>query len=246
LFTGWLGADRSSGPAVNDQPAAALRQDPSGGVEEVSSPPVESGPRHGYGLAYAFQIAATLGAMLLVAPVYRSVPWRLSGWSVMFGVVGVVAWIVICRGELETRFLTSIGLADWAGYGARPAFNPLAAFHNAPVSLVAFLAIRFAGLVLIVPLIEEFFLRGFLMRFFEQADWWAIPLGRVTWTSALVATGYGVLSHPAELIAAAVWFSWITLLYARTRNLGDCVVAHAVTNGLLGFYILRAQDWTLW
>jgi len=94
--------------------------------------------------------------------------------------------------------------------------------------------------------IEEFFVRGFLMRFFERAEWGTIPLGQVTWTAAVVATVYGVLAHPAEMIAAAVWFSLITLLYARTRNLWDCVVAHAITNGLLGIYILVSRDWTLW
>ena len=36
------------------------------------------------------------------------------------------------------------------------------------------------------------------------------------------------------------------VLYARTRNLWDCVAAHAITNGMLGVYIVLWQDWTLW
>jgi CAAX prenyl protease-like protein len=111
---------------------------------------------------------------------------------------------------------------------------------------VAFLAVRFAALAVIVPVVEEFFLRGFLMRFFTKAEWWTVPLGTVTTGSAIVATVYAVLSHPSESMAALVWFTMITLLYARTRNLWDCVVAHGVTNAMLGCYILIWKDWTLW
>lgn len=199
-----------------------------------------------YVWAYALQIVATAGAMLLVAPVYRLVPWRVTGWAALVGVVGGVLWIVICRGGLEVTLLTTIGRADWAEDVARPAFDPFTALGDSPGALALFLAIRFVGLVLVVPVVEELFLRGFLMRFFAQADWWKIPLGHVTWTMAVVATLYGVLSHPAEWIAAAVWFSLITLLYARTHSLWDCVVAHALTNGLLGIYIVLWRDWTLW
>lgn len=246
LFTGALGAERPPAAASDAGRAEAVRADQSGGSAAEDVSPDRPAPSRGYAWAYAFQFAATLLAVLLVAPVYRRVPWRVSGWSIVFGVVGVVAWIVICRAELEARLLTALGLADWAGYAARPAFDPLTAFSGRPLELAAFLTVRFAGLALLVPVIEEFFVRGFLMRFFERAEWWTIPLGQVTWTAAVVATVYGVLAHPAEMIAAAVWFSLITLLYARTRNLWDCVVAHAITNGLLGIYILVSRDWTLW
>jgi CAAX prenyl protease-like protein len=122
----------------------------------------------------------------------------------------------------------------------------LTAFSDSTLTLVAFLVVRFLGLAAVVPLIEEFFLRGFLMRFFTQAEWWTVPLGSVSVGSAALATVYGVLAHPAEPIAAAVWFTMITLLYVRTRNLWDCVLAHAITNAMLGVYVLVWKDWTLW
>ncbi|MHB8969907.1 MAG: CAAX prenyl protease-related protein [Pirellulaceae bacterium] len=200
----------------------------------------------GYPVIYIIQIGATLLAMLLVRSVYQSVPLRLSLHAAVYGIVGGLLWIVVCRAGLEQWLWTVIGHADWADYAARPSFNPLATFEGSPVGLGIFLTLRFAGLVVIVPIIEEFFLRGFLMRFFVTAQWWTIPLGTVTLASASIATIYGVLSHPAEWIAALLWFSLITLLYSRTRNLWDCVAAHAVTNGILGVYIVLWQDWTLW
>ena len=45
---------------------------------------------------------------------------------------------------------------------------------------VHILAIRFLGLALVVPIIEEFFLRGFMMRFVVRDDWWKVPFGEVT------------------------------------------------------------------
>ena len=84
------------------------------------------------------------------------------------------------------------------------------------------------------------------MRFFLQTQWWQIPLGQVTVASAAIATLYGVASHPAEVVAAAMWFTLITVLYARTGRIWDCVVAHAITNLLLGIYVLTWQDWSLW
>lgn len=199
-----------------------------------------------YPLAYTIRIGLTCLAVVLVWPAWRAIPLRVHPLAVPVGVVGVIGWILICHLQLEDRFLTAVGLGRWASWGDRPAFDPLAHFQGQSSSMVAFLAMRLAGLALIVPLVEEFFVRGFLMRFPLKADWWTIPLGSVTWTSGLIVVAYAVLSHPAEMIAAALWFTLITLLYARTRSLWDCVVAHAVTNGLLGAYILWSHEWTLW
>jgi len=52
-----------------------------------------------------------------------------------------------------------------------------------------------------------------------------------------------VLLHPAEMVAAAVWFSLVTWLMLRTRNIWDCVAAHAVTNLLLGIYVVTTGEW---
>ena len=54
-----------------------------------------------------------------------------------------------------------------------------------------------------------------------------------------------MLMHPAELLAAAVWFSLVTWLMVKTRSLWDCIVAHATTNLLLGCYVLWSGEWTL-
>ncbi len=59
----------------------------------------------------------------------------------------------------------------------------------------------------------------------------------------MVGTVFPMLIHPAELLAAAVWFSMVTWLMVRTRNVWDCVAAHAVTNLLLGVYVVTSGEW---
>ena len=112
--------------------------------------------------------------------------------------------------------------------------------------MYGFLAIRFLGLALIVPIIEEFFLRGFLMRFVMDPDWWEIPFGHVNFLAILAGTAVPMLMHPGEMLAAFVWFSMITWLMVRNRNIWDCVAAHVVTNLLLGIYVISFGQWFLW
>jgi uncharacterized protein len=52
-----------------------------------------------------------------------------------------------------------------------------------------------------------------------------------------------VLMHPAEMLAAAVWFTLVTWLMFKTKNIWDCVVAHGVTNLLLGIWVVASGDW---
>lgn len=215
-------------------------------AKETAEPRAEKPVGLSYPQAYTLRIALTGFAVLLVLPSWRAIPGRYSRWALMVGLGGGLLWIGICQLHLADRLLVQLGLEQWTSWGDRPGFNPFDAFGDSPAIMVGFLAIRIAGLALIVPLIEEFFLRGFLMRFIEKPDWWTIDPGTVTGKSAVTATIYGVLAHPAEPLAAAVWFSLITLLHARTGRIWNCVIAHAATNALLGLYILTFRDWALW
>jgi CAAX prenyl protease-like protein len=205
-----------------------------------------------YPLVYTVKIALTIAAILYVLPGYRQFPFHISLLSVGVGIVGVVLWIWICSLHLEPKLLAPLGL-DWlvsrgafAGAGTRPAYNPLEALKDTPAWAYTFLAIRFLGLALVVPIIEEFFLRGFLMRFVQDDQWWQVPFGKVTPLAVVVGTAVPMLMHPGELLAAFVWFSLITWLMVRTKNIWDCVAAHAVTNFLLGVYVVTQHQWQLW
>jgi hypothetical protein len=198
-------------------------------------------PYDAYPLIYTIKIGLTLAAIAYVWPGYRQFRWRLSLIAILVGVVGAAVWIGLAalQREITARFGWDFGL------GKRSAFNPLAELKDRPAWAHAFLAVRFLGLAVVVPVIEEFFLRGFLMRFVVAADWWKVPFGDVNRLAIVVGTAVPVLMHPQEALAAAVWFSAVTWLMLRTRNIWDCVAAHAVTNLLLGFYVLASGNWWL-
>jgi CAAX prenyl protease-like protein len=196
-----------------------------------------------YGGVYATKIAATVVAMLLVIPGYRAWPFRVNGIAWVVGVVGVVVWIGLCKLNLEQRLLVPLGLGSLVEMGERPAFNPLVELADNPTWAYTFLAIRLFGLAIVVPIIEEFFLRGFLVRFVMHVDWFWIPFGKVDRLGLITSIAFPILMHTAELFAAAAWFSMITWLMLRTRNIWDCVIAHAVTNALLGAYVLATGEW---
>jgi CAAX prenyl protease-like protein len=201
---------------------------------------------HQYPIVYTVKIALTIGAMFFVLPGYRQFPFRVSLLAIAVGVIGVVLWTALCQMQLERKLLTPLGLDKFLGLGDRPAFNPLEELAATPVWAYIFLAIRFLGLALVVPIIEEFFLRGFLMRFVVRDNWWTVPFGTLTTAAAVMGTAVPVLMHPGELLAAFVWFSLVTWLMVRTRNIWDCVAAHAVTNLLLGIYVVTQHQWQLW
>jgi CAAX prenyl protease-like protein len=196
--------------------------------------------------AYSAKLALTLLAMALVATVYFKFPFRFDPRALAFGVAGGAAWIVLCRLEIERRGLALVGLPDSILGGRRSGFNPLVELADSPAGAYAFLAARMLGLIVVVPIIEEFFLRGFVMRWCVDPDrWYEQPLGKTNRAALVAATLVPMAMHPAELIAALVWFSAATWLYARTKSLWNCVVAHGAANAVLAAHAILAEDWRL-
>lgn len=159
------------------------------------------------------------------------------GWIV--GGLGVCLWIGLCTLGLERPLLDMLGLPQ------RPGFDPYLYFPQT-VPFLTFLFFRFTLLCLIVPLCEELFLRGWLVRYVENPNWETVSLSSIGWRGCLAVVVYAVLTHPAEAIAAAAWFSLVSWLMIKTGKFWNCVLAHAVTNLLLGIYVMWSEEWFYW
>ncbi len=201
-------------------------------------------PYSAYPLIYTVKIALTLVAMALVLPGYREFRRPPGLLALLVGAAGIVVWVGLCQLSDQTGLKEL--LVRLPGYSQRPSYDPLGQLVATPVWAWTFLAIRFFGLVLVVPVIEEFFLRGFLMRLVVDQDWWKVPFGTVNAAAVAVSIVVPVLTHPGEILAAAAWFGMVTWLMVRTRNPWDCVLAHATTNLLLGIYVVTTKHWELW
>jgi CAAX prenyl protease-like protein len=106
---------------------------------------------------------------------------------------------------------------------------------------------RFLRLVIVVPFVEEIFWRAFLLRFLISEDFERVSFGQFSWLSFVVVTAVFAFSHarpdwPAAVCAGALF----NLVAYRTRSLSSCILAHAVTNGLLGLWIMHTRQWGFW
>jgi len=151
--------------------------------------------------------------------------------ATMVGLIVFVLWV-----RLEGWY-PEIGLL-----GKRTGFDPspLPAGWKWP-----FVAIRFTGLVLLVPLIEELFWRSFLIRWLVGPDFWKVPIGRVTPMAAGLTSAVFALSHPEWLPALLTGLLWAWLLW-QTKSVSACVLSHAVANLALGLHVVATGDWKYW
>lgn len=170
------------------------------------------------------------------------VPHRRVGEAVVVGLVGIALWI----GLSELRIEESIAahLPGWLRPGPRVGYDPFQQLTQ-PLTAWAFVGLRMIGLVVLVPLAEELFWRGFLLRWFISAEWNEVPLGRFSGMSFLGVTLLFTLAHP-EWLAAAVYCALLNGLLYWKKDLWSCIVAHAVSNLVLGLYILTTGAWWLW
>jgi len=109
-----------------------------------------------------------------------------------------------------------------------------------------FLALRTASCALLVPPVEELFWRGWLMRWMIDGDFLKVPLGKYApgafwFVVVMFASEHGPYWE-VGLLTGIIYNWWII----RTRNLTDCIIAHAVTNGLLSVYILATGQFQYW
>lgn len=120
-------------------------------------------------------------------------------------------------------------------------------FFGGGAAYAANVSVRFLRLVIVVPLLEEIFWRGFLLRYIINPDFTKVPFGTFEWRSFAIVTVGFCLEHqmpdwPAAIVAGALF----NLVAYRTKSLSACVLAHAVTNLLLGIYVLQTRQWGFW
>jgi uncharacterized protein len=183
---------------------------------------------------YALQIALPLAAIGYLWPRYRELgrgatpglPASLLGVAV--GVAVFAIWIRL----------------DFAPFviGTSDGFDPRDGSGSVLVGLVA---TRLFGAVLVVPIMEELFWRSFIMRWLEKPSFLAVDPKSVGLMPLAVSSALFASAHHLWFagLLAGLAYGW---LYVRTGNLWVPVISHAVTNALLGWWVLSTGSWTFW
>ena len=188
---------------------------------------------------YVIRVFAVSGVLLLLTS--RDVALKRPARPLSSFIVGVLVFAIWILPDLL-----------WTSYRHHWLFeNSLTgtAASTAPAALKSdalFLIFRFFGSVIIVPIIEELFWRGWLLRFMIDADFRKVPLGTFStvsffFTAALFASEHGSF-WDVGLIAGLIYNWWVV----RTRNLTDCMIAHGVTNFCLGLFVVFRDQWQYW
>ena len=124
--------------------------------------------------------------------------------------------------------------------------SPESSFPEGARADAAAIALRALRATLLIPIVEELFWRGWLPRWAIDMDFRKVPLGTFTpvvfiATAVLFASEHGSWWDVGLL--AGVAYNWWML---RTKSLGDCILAHGVTNGCLAVYVVSQGRWEYW
>lgn len=162
--------------------------------------------------------------------------------GIAFGLLGLVLWIILSKSQLDEAVISVLPV--WLQPDQRLSFNPFEEIAS-PLFVWIFILVRSLGLVLLVPVVEEIFWRGFLLRWVISADWQDQAIGSFTLRSFVWVVFLFTLAHP-EWFAAAAYCILLNLLLYWKKDLWLCIVAHATTNLTMVVYILVTDSWELW
>ena len=125
-------------------------------------------------------------------------------------------------------------------------FNP-DVFAGSSAQYWTTVALRFLRLVIVVPLVEEIFWRGFLLRFLIAERFDTVPFGTFSWPSfGVVTTAFGLSHLMADWPAAFLTGALYNFIAYRTKSLTSCALAHGATNLALGLWIMATKQWGFW
>ena len=196
--------------------------------------------------AYWFYLAKTLVGLWLIwemRPFVFEMRWVISWEAIVVG-VGVFALWVGISGEWATQNSLWVKL----GFSSSPqkftaAWNPNEHFGSALAWL--FVVTRILGSTFIVPPLEEVFYRSFLYRYLASQNFLSVPLNKFLPIPFFVTAFIFGISHNEWLagILCGAAFQWLVL---RKNRLGDAMTAHAITNFLLGIWVVARGAWQFW
>ena len=181
---------------------------------------------------YAAKIVAVSVTLVIFWRHYTELhSWRVSPiWTAIAVLVGVLVFV------LWINFS-----AGWLLIGSPGGFDPRT---DGRIDWLM-VTVRIAGAALVVPIMEELFWRSFLMRWIDATDFQSVAPAAVRLQSVLIASVLFGFEHKQWLAGILAGLAY-AFIYLRQGSLWSAILAHAVTNGVLGIWIVRTAQWTYW
>jgi len=181
---------------------------------------------------YTLKTLLACWLIVLTRPYVKEMRWSFSWEALVVGIAVFLVWIGLD------------GLYPMLGERT-DGFNPLKSYGEGSVLAFVFIAVRILGSSLVVPPLEEVFYRSFLYRYFIKSDFLDVPLSTFRWgTFLLIGAVFGI-SHYEWLPGILCAFAYQGLV-CRKGRLGDAMTAHAITNLLLGIWVVARSAYVFW
>jgi uncharacterized protein len=202
------------------------------------------------GSQYWFYLAKTIagaGMLWMAWPFIAEMRWKWSWEGCAVGVIVFALWVGLDTFYPKADELgVKLGLAQATETAklAATGWNPAAHFGPGILAWV-FIVTRIAGSALVVPPLEEVFFRSFLYRYLAAKNFTALPLTCFRLGPFLLGAVFFGLIHNQWLAGILCGLIYQGLVCWKGR-LGDAILAHAVTNGLLGLWVVWRGAWQFW
>jgi len=184
---------------------------------------------------YAVQISLVVGALAFFRRDYSefstAVRVRATDWglALLLGLGVFVLWINLDSG--------------WAVLGeVKASFVPLDHEGGLDWPLII---VRIFGAAVVVPVMEELFWRSFIQRWIDQQNFLALAPADVSLRALLFASVVFGFEHNLWLAGIIAGLAY-GFLYRRSACLWLPIVAHGLTNLLLGIWVVHAGAWQFW
>jgi CAAX prenyl protease-like protein len=204
--------------------------------------------KFGAASAYWFYFAKTFVGVWLIWEMRAFVTemrWTVSWEAVVVGLGVFVMWVGLDPFYPKfNELIAKLGLSKFFGTD-QSAWNPHIQFGENSTEAWFFMVARILGMTLVVPHLEEVFYRSFLYRYLAKPDFTAVKLNQFLPVPFIATAVMFGLSHNEWLagILCGAAYQWLVL---RKNRLGDAMTAHAITNFLLGVWIVWRGAWNFW
>jgi len=170
--------------------------------------------------------------------------WAFSWEAVAAGAVIFALWVGVSGGwTTQNTLWTKLGVLHPPA--TPPAWNPDDQFGRGSVLAWLFILTRVLGSTFVVPPLEEVFYRSFLYRWIAKPNFLSVPLNQFLPFPFFATVILFGLSHNEWLagVLCGAAYQWLVL---RKNRLGDAMTAHAITNFLLGAWVVWRGAWNFW
>lgn len=187
-------------------------------------------------LAFSGDFVWLYPARVIVTGIVLAMLWRrleLGSWRP--GLIPVAAGFAV--------FVLWIAMVpvDEAGSAAFTA----ALTEAGPLAAAGWMIFRVIGSVITVPIAEELAFRGYLMIRLSGSKVGETDRLRFSWIALIVSSVLFGLMHADWLAGIMAGLAYGLVRYHR-GSLTDAIVAHAMTNLLLTFYVITTGHWSVW